>query len=90
MLFRSGVVPADVAEGSVYQPFAGALIYSIQCGPRLTTVRADAHEHWLVVLPPGAPEATIVSCADPRGDDMCVMPIPRAAAAATGTSSAPH
>lgn len=80
-----GIIPADVAEGSVYKPFAGSLVFAVQCGPRLTTVRPDPHQHWLVVMAPGAPDATIVSCADARGNDACVNAIPRAAASSATT-----
>lgn len=80
-----GVVPADVAPGTVYSPYAGALVFAVQCGARLTTVRADPREHWLVVLAPGATDAVVVNCADARGDDACARTIPRAAPAAATT-----
>ena len=36
-----GVIPADVATGSIYQPYAGDLVFSVQCGPQLTTTAND-------------------------------------------------
>jgi len=75
-----GVIPPDAAEGSIYKSYAGSLAFAVQCGPRLTTVRPDPHQHWLVVMAPGAPEALVVSCANAAGNDQCVRPVPRAAA----------
>lgn len=76
-----GIVPEDVAPESIYAPFVGSLAFAVQCGPQLTTVRDDPHEHWLVVLEPGASEAVIVSCADASGADRCLGPIPQTAPA---------
>lgn len=82
-----GVIPSDVAPGSVYQPFVGDLVFSVQCGPQLTTVAPDPHQHWLVVMAPGAADATVVTCADAHGNDACPPVVPRAApAAATATT----
>lgn len=75
-------IPDDVALDSFYAPYKGAAVFSIQCGEQVSRARMDPKEHWLVVFPPGAMEATIVSCADARGEDQCPLPIPRIAAAA--------
>ncbi len=86
-----GIIPADVADGSIYKPFAGDLVFAVQCGPRLTTVRPDPQQHWLVVMAPGAADATVISCADAHAFDQCIGPIPRAtatASTATGTTTA--
>ena len=88
-----GVIPADVATGSIYQPFAGDLVFSVQCGPQLTRIAYDPHEHWLVVMAPGAADATVVSCADAHGNDTCPDHVPRAAATTTtapATTTATH
>lgn len=77
-----GIIPADVDPASAYGPYAGALAYSIQCGPQLTATRMDPNEHWLVVMAPGATEAVVVHCVDPATSrDTCPRAIPRAAAA---------
>lgn len=78
-----GVVPANVAPDSIYAAHAGALVLSVQCGAQLTTVRDNPREHWLVVIAPGASEATVVNCANAAGQDQCTRTIPTAAAAAT-------
>jgi hypothetical protein len=73
-----GIVPADVDPASKYGPFAGAAVYSVQCGALLSQTRYDPREHWLVAFMPGAPEAAIVNCADASGRDQCPASIPRA------------
>lgn len=73
-----GVVPDDVAPDSIYAAHKGALVLSVQCGQQLTTVRDNPREHWLVVIAPGAAEATFVNCADSQGKDQCPHTIPRA------------
>jgi hypothetical protein len=78
-----GVVPADVDPASKYGPFAGAAVYSVQCGALLSQTRFDPREHWLVAFMPGAAEAAIVNCADASGADKCPAAVPRAAAPAT-------
>lgn len=83
-----GVIPADVATGSIYQPYAGDLVFSVQCGPQLTTVAPDPHQHWLVIMAPGAADATIVTCADAHGNDACPVRVPRTTATTTGTAAA--
>lgn len=75
-----GIVPADVDPASKYGPFAGAAVYSVQCGALLSQTRFDPREHWLVAFTPGAAEPTIVNCADASGADKCPAAIPRAAA----------
>jgi hypothetical protein len=81
-----GVIPADVAAGSIYQPLAGDLVFTVQCGPQLTTVPYQPQQHWLVVLAPGAADATVISCANAHGDDVCPDRVPRAPATATATT----
>jgi len=76
-----GVVPSDVAPGSVYAPFAGAMVFAIQCGPLLTTVRAQPEDRWLLALRPGAAEAEIVPCVGADGQDGCRMQARPASAA---------
>ena len=86
-----GVIPANVDPASIYGAHAGALVIAVQCGPQLTGIPDDPKEHWLVVLAPGATEAQIVNCADAKGHDACVHPVPTATAATattTATSSA--
>lgn len=83
-----GIIPNDVADGSIYKPFGGDLVFAIQCGPRLTTVPPDPKQHWLVVMAPGAADVTVISCADAHGNDQCTYRIPRATPAATSTSTA--
>ncbi len=78
-----GVVPADVDPASIYAPYVGARVFAIQCGPLLTTVRARAIDHWLVVLAPGAAEAQVINCADEGGR------IDRCAAGVTTVAPAP-
>jgi hypothetical protein len=72
-----GVVPDNVAADSVYAAHKGALVFSVQCGPQLTTVRDEPREHWLVIFAPGAAEAVVVNCADASGrNDQCPRAIP--------------
>ena len=75
-----GVVPANVAPNTIYTPLAGQLVFSVQCGQQLTTVRSTPQEHWLVSFAPGAASANVVNCADAHGNDQCVSPIPTASA----------
>lgn len=63
-----GVIPDNAAADSIYAAHKGSLVFSVQCGPQLTTVRDDPREHWLVIFAPGATEAVVVNCANPRGD----------------------
>jgi len=85
--FSYGVIPADVAPNTPMTPFVGDLVYSVQCGPQLTTVGNDPHQHWLVVLAPNAADATVVSCADAHGVDQCPFHLPHASATTTGTAT---
>lgn len=71
-------IPANVAPDTIYAPFAGAAVYSVQCGQLISGSRFDPREHWLVVFAPGAGEAQVVNCADARGRDQCVLPVPTA------------
>jgi hypothetical protein len=73
-----GAIPEDVAPDSIYGPYAGAVVFAVQCGLQLTTVQSSPAEHWLVILAPGAAEAVIVNCADEAGNDRCSREIPRA------------
>lgn len=75
-----GVIPDNAAADSIYAAHKGALVFSVQCGPQLTTVRDDPREHWLVILAPGATEAAVVNCANPRGDS-CPRIVPTEEAA---------
>lgn len=81
-----GIVPADAAPDSIYAGHVGALVFSIQCGPQLTTVRDQPTEHWLVIFAPGATAAEVVSCADGTGDRCRAREIPRAAATPAATT----
>ncbi len=75
-----GVIPADVAADSVYAPYAGSMVFAIQCGEMLTTVRADPRDHYMLVLTPGATEAVIAPCLFGEGIDGC-RAIPRSTSA---------
>jgi hypothetical protein len=80
-----GIVPPNVAPDSAYAGHAGEWVFSIQCGPQLTTVRPDPHEHWLIFFAPGATTSTIVNCAQGTGDRCLLAQIPTTAAATTTT-----
>jgi hypothetical protein len=79
-----GIVPADAV--APYDGHAGEWAFSIQCGPQLTTVRSDPHEHWLIFFAPGAATSTIVNCAQGAGDQCLLARIPTAAPATTTTT----
>jgi hypothetical protein len=82
-----GVIPADVAPDSIYAPFVGATVISVQCGVLISRAAMEPWEHWLVVFAPGAADVTVVNCA--RGNvDACPVQVPRAAAAGA-TPTAP-
>ena len=81
-----GIVPTDVAPDSIYAGRAGALVFSIQCGPQITRVRDEPAEHWLVFFAPGAAAAEIVNCAEGSNDRCRDRAIPRAAAAPATTT----
>jgi hypothetical protein len=78
-----GVIPDDVAPDSIYAAHRGGLVFTVQCGPQLTTVRDDPREQWLVAFAPGATEAAIASCANAEGRSQCPRVPPRAAATTT-------
>ena len=81
-----GTVPANVAPDSIYGPFAGADAFTVQCGERLTTVRPDPRQRWLVLLPPDAMAPQVVNCANQAGLDQCAsreIPTVQATSAAT-------
>lgn len=81
-----GTVPENVAPDSIYGPYVGADAYAVQCGERLTTVRADPRQRWLVLLPPDAMAPEVVNCADASGADRCASrEIPTAEAAPATT-----
>jgi hypothetical protein len=82
-----GIVPANVAPDSAYAGHAGEWVFSIQCGPQLTTVRPDPHEHWLIFFAPGAATSTIANCAQGAGDRCLLAQIPTASAATTTTTT---
>lgn len=71
-----GIIPATVSADSIYAPYAGSLVFSIQCGELRSGTRFDPREHWLVVFAPGATEPTIVNCADAAGIDQCPRTVP--------------
>ncbi|MBY0563072.1 MAG: hypothetical protein K2P58_02705 [Hyphomonadaceae bacterium] len=79
-----GVIPEDVAPDTLYAGYKGNLVFTVQCGPQLTTVGDDPREQWLVAFAPGATEAAITSCANAEGRSQCPR-IPRRAEAATTT-----
>jgi hypothetical protein len=84
-----GTIPADVAADSIYAAYAGNLVFTVQCGPQLTTVRDNAAEQWLVAFAPGAAEAAIANCANEEGRSRCPRVPPRAAPAAATATTAP-
>jgi hypothetical protein len=67
--------------------YKGSLVFSVQCGPQLTTVRDEPREHWLVVFAPGATEAVVVNCANAAGRDQCTRTMPRVTATTTPASA---
>lgn len=66
-----GVIPAEVPADSIYAPHVGSLVFAIQCGELLTTVRADPQDHYMLILPPGGTDAQIASCLTAEGIDGC-------------------
>ncbi len=78
-----GIVPDNVAPNSAYAGHAGEWVFVIQCGPQLTTVRPDPHQHWLIFFAPGAATSTIVNCAQGTADRCLLAHIPTASAATT-------
>jgi len=84
-----GIVPANVAPDSAYAGHAGEWAFNIQCGPQLTTVRSDPHQHWLIFFKEGAATSTIVNCADGTGDRCLLAHIPTTDAATTTATSTP-
>jgi len=78
-----GVIPANVDPESLYAAHAGALVLSVQCGNLVSRERFDPNEHWLLVIAPGATAASVVNCANARGQDDCprVVPVVEAAPA---------
>lgn len=66
-----GVIGPDVDPESVYAPHIGSLVFAVQCGELLTTVRADPLDHYMLVLAPGATAPLITSCELPGGGDGC-------------------
>ncbi|MES1199696.1 MAG: hypothetical protein ABUS48_06930 [Pseudomonadota bacterium] len=83
-----GIIPPDVDPATAYGPYAGDLVISVQCGAQISNAPMDPHEHWLVVLAPGAADATIVNCANTDGNDTCPQRVPRKAVVATTTDTA--
>lgn len=80
-----GVIPDDVAATSIYAGHKGSLVFTVQCGPQLTTVGDDPREQWLVAFAPGSTEAAIATCANAEGRSQCPRVPPRAVAATTTT-----
>lgn len=83
------IIPENVAPDSFYASYVGSLVLSVQCGELRSMTAYDPREHWLVVFQPGAPEATIVNCADARGIDQCPRTVPVVAAPETTPAAAP-
>ena len=81
-----GIVPDNVAPDSAYAGHAGEWVFAIQCGPQLTTVRPDPHQHWLIFFAPGAPTSTVVNCAQGTGDRCLFAQIPTTSPATTTTT----
>ncbi len=77
-----GIIPDDVDPESIYAAHKGSLVFTVQCGQQLTTVRDDPREHWLVAFAPGATEAAVQSCANESGRTECTRVPLRAAAPA--------
>jgi hypothetical protein len=77
-----GIIPEDVTADSIYAAYKGNLVFTVQCGPQLTTVRDDPREHWLVAFAPGATESAVRSCANDSGRSECTRIPQRAEAAA--------
>jgi hypothetical protein len=76
-----GVIPDNVDPESLYAGYKGAMVFAVQCGPQLTTVRDDPREQWLVAFAPGAAEAAVISCVAEGGRSDCPR-VPRLAEAA--------
>lgn len=74
-----GSIPDDVTPDSIYAAYRGQLVFTVQCGPQLTTVQDDPREHWLVAFAPGATEAAVQNCANAQGRSECTR-VPRRAA----------
>lgn len=72
-----GEIPDDVAADSIYAAYKGGLVFTVQCGPQLTTVRDEPREQWLVAFMPGAAESSIVNCANAQGLTQCMRTVPR-------------
>jgi hypothetical protein len=84
-----GIIPADVREDTIYAGHAGSLVFTVQCGPQLTTVGDDPREHWMVVFAPGAATATFENCAQPDGRRSRCMRVPLRTVADTPAPAAP-
>lgn len=80
-----GTIPENIDPESVYGPYAGAWVFSVQCGPQLTDTRFDPKEHWIVVMSPGAMEPVVHNCADASGRDICPREVPTVTAAEPAT-----
>lgn len=78
-----GIVPANAAPP--YAGHEGEWVFSIQCGPQLTTVRPSPHDHWLIFFKEGSPTSTIVNCAQGTGDMCLLAHIPTVTATTTAT-----
>jgi hypothetical protein len=76
-----GVIPENVDPETLYANYKGAMVFAVQCGPQLTTVRDDPREQWLVAFAPGAAEAAVVSCATATGGGGNCPRVPRLALA---------
>jgi hypothetical protein len=74
-----GTIPEDVAADSLYAAYKGAMVFTVQCGPQLTTVRDDPREQWLVAFAPGATEAAVASCLNAEDSRSDCPRVPRRA-----------
>lgn len=72
-----GIIPTDIEPTSIYAPYVGQLVFSIQCGEQLTTVRNNPAEHWLVLFAPGASAPTVINCAEGNTDRCAMHELPR-------------
>ncbi len=75
-----GIIPDNVDPESLYAGYKGAMVFAVQCGPQLTTVRDDPREQWLVAFAPGAADAAVAACANAEGRSDCPR-VPRLAEA---------
>lgn len=78
-----GIIPDNVDPESLYAGYKGAMVFAVQCGPQLTTVRDDPREQWLVAFAPGATEAAVVACVNANDGRSDCPRVPRLVQATT-------